>query len=435
MPLPCPTTFFHNSCSELPKDWCALACVAGVFLFFLLLPVRSDPSLVIGLSCLCGILALRGKAETKKLLRNPLVRVAALSFACFFLVTVLSSVPQWELLRQTPRILLWGAAFTAGICISALMPGHGFHFFAALVLILLLSLVFAAVVIGTDSPSIWQYNRLKLFAMHPSRLALLCAAGIFYTVHRLLTAPNLPLACLFFSLTALLMWVLHLTNTRAVFLMVPLGLAMFVFSLPRQRIKGFIITGLVILLVAAGALYATRHLPHSARLISAVGNISRDPTFLSRMPIWETGWEAFKEAPILGNGFRSFPELYAKKLSVSNREWTERYGLYDKSAKNAHNLLLSRMVESGALGATGFALFFLSGAVAVCRLPRRNRWVLALPVFYMGIGLVDDTLYRANDIFVFLTLGAATGLYATGGEEEGERADQAEHSAGHSPTS
>ena len=401
----------------MPTDWPALACIASLFLMFLLLPVKSDPSLSIVLSCLFGLYALRRRQVAHTLLKAPLFRVAVLAFALFFVATAFASVSEWDSLRQTPRLLMWGAAFACGAFASALWPEHGFHFFAATVFMLVLSLAFAAFFPGFDSPSLWQGPRLKLFAIHPSRLALFCAAGVFYTVHRVLTASTLRSGFFFFILAALLMYLIHLTNTRAVFFMVPVGLAMLVFSLPPARCKAFITTSLIILLLAGGLIYATRHSPHSARLVSVVTNITRDNTFQSRMPIWETGWEAFKAAPILGHGYRSFPQLYAARYATHAEEWTTRFGNHDNTAKNAHNLLLSRMVEGGTLGATGFALFFLTGTLAACKLPRRDRWILALPVFYLGIGLVDDTLQRANDVFILVTLGAAVGMQNFGGGE------------------
>jgi O-antigen ligase len=167
------------------------------------------------------------------------------------------------------------------------------------------------------------------------------------------------------------------------------------------------ITALIVIL-AGTTVYIKKDSFHAKRIISAITETTKDPTFRARLPIWDAGWAAFRNAPLLGQGVKSFLTFYDEYRPDHKKQWYEKYGTYgQKRTKQVHNLILGRLAETGIFGAVLFFLFYSLSTWTICTGPQTYRWVGAFLIFYFLIGAFDDMLYRVDDSFIFLLIGLA----------------------------
>lgn len=381
----------------------------GVFFFFLLLPVRTDATAAIILMTLAGLWTARGTGAPRFMLRGS-PRLAVWGLILFLAVAAFASALHPATLPKFPRLLLWGCCACSGMLLSICFPDHDSRYFWALFLGVAGSLAAAVIFLGYGAESLWHDGRLKLFAIHPSRLGLYCVVCFFFFLHRFVSSEGVGRLC---ALAALLFvfFILFKTNTRGNLLMLPVGVACLVAATPRGRWKGMLPALALCLIVGSGALWLNRSSDAGARLIRAVTATTTDSTFRTRLPIWEAGWESFKQAPLAGNGVQSYLGLHAAYLTKHKAEWDVRYnGLYEPSVKQAHNIVLGRLVETGILGTAGFFAFYLGGVAAAWRGPEKYRWLTAPLVFYLGMNMLDDGLFRMNDAFILFVAGTALGF-------------------------
>ncbi len=92
------------------------------------------------------------------------------------------------------------------------------------------------------------------------------------------------------------------------------------------------------------------------RIMSGIFNPTEDPTFKSRMPIWESALHSAKQSVIFGNGPKSFlKETHLRYIEDNYDNLVEKYGKYiidndTKNAPNAHNQYLQILTEEGLVG-------------------------------------------------------------------------------------
>ncbi len=375
---------------------------------FFLLPLQADCTATVLTSCALGLWALYKEGVSPRFMLSP----ATVAFAVFALVLITSSLFHADTLRALPRVGIWLACVLIGLCASRLFPQHKFLFVGALLAALVYSAVLGAgYYLAGAHDNILQDNRLKLFAVHPSRLALFAATGFYFALHWALTATKKSTIAGAGALALFCAGLIVLSNTRALVLMLPAGIVVLLLALPsRAKIK-LLALGSVLAVVLVCGLWLTKETPATQRLVSAVVNLPHDDTFVSRLPIWEAGWAAFKKSPLLGNGIHSYKRLHEEYREEHLERWQQEHPNHELSVKATHNLVLGRLVEAGAVGTAGFFMFYLWGTFAAWR--RKDiAWVAAMLVFYLGIGLVDDPLWRMNDSFILL-LAAAALAYGT----------------------
>jgi O-antigen ligase len=389
--------------------WAPLLAFSVWSLFFLL-PLKSDPSLIVGLAAACGLLAARGCGLGRLNLKPAgLVQYAACGFAVYAGLTLVATLLHPETLTNYLIIVLWVGCIVSGFMYSRVWPGHTHGYFLAIPAGIIVSVIIAVFLDGNAS-ALWQGHRLKLLAIHPARLALYGAAGLFFCLQAAFYAGSRWISACFAGVSLLLCGLIYLTGTRSVILLLPVGLACLVFTLPRERRLRLGLALLILVLGWIAFVWISKQQVISNRVISAV-RVTSDQTFLTRVRIWEAGWEAFKDSPLIGYGVKAYSRIYSDYLDRHRDNWNEQYrGKYDSSAKNVHNMLLARLLEGGILGAAGFFLFYFCGILAAVKGPPQSRWIVSLLIFYLGIGLMDDTLFRRNDSFVIFILGSTLGL-------------------------
>lgn len=385
------------------RTYCARLFFLLVVAFFFLLPLHSDPTGSIIAATFFGLLSVR-----KKSVPAGGARYALIFFTCYALITLVASSESFETLSKYLIVLLWSCSILVGVFFSQVFPDNKNIFYWAIMAGILVSFGISFFY-GFNSPQFWHGDRLKLYAVHPSRLALYCGVSLLFCLYQILTekrAVQWRMAVLIVILASCL----YLTNTRGVILMLPLGIFCLVTALPPGKRKFFIGGFILSCLLAGAALWATQNTPLSKRVFSAVTDLRNDGTYLSRLPIWEAGWESFKKAPFIGHGVKKYSSLHAQYLVEHKEEWDQKYsGIYESRAKNAHNIVLGRLVESGAGGTLCFFIFYGIVILIALRLPLKQRWIAAIFVFYLGVGMLDDVIFRRNDTFIFLLAGTVLG--------------------------
>lgn len=378
-------------------------------LLFFLFPLQVDCTATVLIACTLGLRALYKEGISPRFMLTPPV----MAFGIFALVIIASSLPHADSLRALPRVGIWLACVLIGLCTSRVFHNHKFLFVGALLVALVYSAVLGAGYYVTEHhDQILQGDRLKLFAVHPSRLALYAATSFYFTLHYALTTTRKKHILGAVLLAVFCAGLILLSNTRAMILMLPTGIVVLLLTLPSLPKGRLLLLGGVLGVVFFCALWATKEMPATQRLISAVVNLRNDHTFVSRLPIWEAGWAGFIKSPVLGNGLHSYKRLHRSFREENLTRWEAEFPTHEISVKTAHNLVLGRLVEAGLVGFTSFFVFYLWGTAAALR-RKEIAWVAAMLVYYLAIGLVDDPLWRMNDSYLLL-LAAGSLMYGNG---------------------
>lgn len=350
---------------------------------------------------------------------------AGLMFAAVAFTTALHP----ETVGSATKTILWAACIFSGIILGRELPGHRYAFLGALAAALLVSalLGFVAGRLWPDATGLWQGDRLKLFAVHPSRLAQYCAAAMLWSLTGCLMSRRASNRGAYGFCFVVLSGMFFLTNTRAMLFALPAALFCIVPAAARRFRKRLLLIPIFFILAGGFSLIMFPESESSRRLYSVLADPFQDPTFRSRLPIWEAGWSAFTEAPLFGHGIKSFRECHKARRIAREKEWRERFPGYEQSVKHAHNIFLGRLVETGLLGCLGFTVFF--GGVMACALsgPRTDRWIAGLFIFFLLAGLMDDPLFRVNDSFVFFAAGVVLGGNVRQGRRRQEETRQSNY--------
>ena len=393
----------------LPLTW-ETGLHLSVLTFFFCLPLRSDNSLVVAIMGICALGAAKNSGLSLRMLTIGRAEMVLCGFLLYGCALTASSLLHPETLSDFPRLLFWTSCIVSGVMCSRILKSNNDIYIYALITGILFSIIAGSLMVLLNFDlSLWSGPRLKLLSIHPSRLALYCVSGFFFCIYKSLTDNDKRKIYLNIILAFILLALTFATNTRALILLLPAGLFFFLFIIPKNRRRQVWITILILFIFFSIALLTTDNHPATKRLRSAVTNIHKDTTFVTRIPIWLAGWDAFREAPFFGNGANSFRELHASYIA-KNKEFLEReYPSYEKKAKQSHNLILGRMVDAGAIGAFGFFVFYFGGVAYALRTPINDRWIFALLLYYFLMSMVDDPLYRKNDSFLLLLAGIAIG--------------------------
>lgn len=401
--------YFKRQRTILPLTW-ETGLHYSVLTFFFCLPLRSDNSLVVAIMGICALGAAKQGGLSLRTLTIGRADIVLGGFLLYGCALTVSSLFHPETLRDLPRLLFWTSCIISGVMCSIILKSDNDDYIYALIAGILFSILAGSLMVFLNfDVSLWNGSRLKLLSINPSRLALYCAAGFFFCIYKFLTDNNKIKIYLNIILALILLIITFATNTRALILLLPAGLFLFLFIMPKYRRRQVWIIITIVIMFFCSALLTTHNHTATKRLLSAVTNIHKDSTFVTRIPIWMAGWDAFCKAPFFGNGANSYRKLHANYIA-ENKEFLEHeYPSYEKKVKQSHNLILGRMVDAGAIGAFGFFVFYFGGVTYTLRAPIKDRWIFVLLLYYFLISMVDDPLYRKNDSFLLLLAGLAIG--------------------------
>lgn len=117
----------------------------------------------------------------------------------------------------------------------------------------------------------------------------------------------------------------------------------------------------------------------------------------ARIIVWESGWEAFKERPLLGWGpenFRFGFERHADNRLFEEKNFGEIW--FDR----AHNVMLDTLVTVGGVGALAVIILLLAFASVIIRARQRGLisnneaaiWLAAIPAHFLQLQTGFDTV-------------------------------------------
>lgn len=111
----------------------------------------------------------------------------------------------------------------------------------------------------------------------------------------------------------------------------------------------------VIFLVGACGLVAVTAVAFAGLLDFVLGTFGKDSTLTGRTYLWEQGWHAAQQAPILGVGYAAY---WVQGFAEAERLWNEFY-ITTRSGFHFHNTYIEALVELGYVGATLMSLIIV----------------------------------------------------------------------------
>ncbi|PAQ01704.1 O-antigen ligase family protein [Mesorhizobium mediterraneum] len=111
----------------------------------------------------------------------------------------------------------------------------------------------------------------------------------------------------------------------------------------------------VIFLVGTCGLIAVTLVAFAGLLDFVLGVFGKDSTLTGRTYLWEQGWEAAQQAPILGVGYAGY---WVQGFAEAERLWNEFY-ITTRSGFHFHNTYIEALVELGYVGATLISLIIV----------------------------------------------------------------------------
>ncbi|RUV72315.1 MAG: O-antigen ligase family protein [Mesorhizobium sp.] len=111
----------------------------------------------------------------------------------------------------------------------------------------------------------------------------------------------------------------------------------------------------VIFLVGACGLVAVTAVAFAGLLDFVLGVFGKDSTLTGRTYLWEQGWGAAQQAPILGVGYAGY---WVQGFAEAERLWNEFY-ITTRSGFHFHNTYVEALVELGYVGATLISLIIV----------------------------------------------------------------------------
>jgi exopolysaccharide production protein ExoQ len=117
-------------------------------------------------------------------------------------------------------------------------------------------------------------------------------------------------------------------------------------SLPYRR---------VIFLIGACGLVAVTAVAFAGLLDFVLGVFGKDSTLTGRTYLWEQGWNAAQQAPILGVGYAAY---WVQGFAEAERLWNEFY-ITGRGGFHFHNTYIEALAELGYVGTTLISLIIL----------------------------------------------------------------------------
>jgi len=166
-----------------------------------------------------------------------------------------------------------------------------------------------------------------------------------------------------------------------------------------RRYRGVVLGTAWALPLGALAVWAAMP-PEIMRRISSIPQELRGGNLNQRLNIWSAGWDAFKEAPVLGHGAGSF--VTASGLSPID---------------TAHNTALSILVEMGVAGLilALLVLIFATRAALQARASMRGALVTALCVWLVSSAV--GTTAESRTTWMLFAMAAVAGRLSAENEQ------------------
>ncbi len=208
--------------------------------------------------------------------------------------------------------------------------------------------------------------------------------------------------------------VLHLTAVRGSIIAFWFGLfllgILYLFLSKQKRFKPYIIAGLIIILLLVGFVWLNRDKDwlKETGWLNRLTTISLETrTLQTRLWSWYSGWQGFKERPIIGWGPENFVLAHAKHFDARHFTSMGSETIWDR----AHNIVLEILTTMGIIGLLSYLSIFAAVYYLLIKSFKKKRIKLAtfavfgvmLFVYWVHNLFIFDTM--ANYLVFFLILG------------------------------
>ncbi len=200
-----------------------------------------------------------------------------------------------------------------------------------------------------------------------------------------------------YGLTALFLWLVMLgAASRAPILGWLVGLVvggLFYLPVAGKKFRYYFVGSLAVLVLLAGAVVSNREASwvKQVHFLDRLAHISRtDSTTSNRLLVWQSGWQAFKDRPLLGWGPENFTyginKYYNPQIS---EQWFDR----------AHNFIIDYLATSGILGLLAYLGVWAMAGYLIWRYRQQNYLLASILAGWVSA-------YLFTRLFVFDTLNS-----------------------------
>jgi len=208
--------------------------------------------------------------------------------------------------------------------------------------------------------------------------------------------------------------VLHLTAVRGSIIAFWFGLFLlgliYLFLFKKRKVKVYISIALIIFLLLVGFIWLNKNKEWVKDIgwLERITSISLETqTLQTRLWSWHSGWQGFKERPILGWGPENFVLAHAKHFDARHFTSMGSETIWDR----AHNIVLEILTTMGIVGLLSYLSIFAAVYYLLIKSFRKKRIKLTtfavfgvmLFVYFFHNLFIFDT--AANYFMFFLILG------------------------------
>lgn len=376
----------------------------STLILFAHITTSSQLTKIAWITALLGFLSIWKNSTIVDLLRRTDLKII-MSYATYAIIAVTSCIINSSSLNAYLQICLWTACLISGYTLAYLVPEHHYAFIRGALIALLFSIAILLPTyhaLGIES-KLYSSYRLTLLTGAPGRLALYSSLILFYAIYKINRNDYMHFA-IWSTCIVVFSAITYLTNARSCIILLPVSLIIYgIMKYERITLRVFLYT-IFCITIFTGLITLNKDSVSSQRLVSVITDTRNDPTFRSRLPIWEAGIWAFKQAPWFGSGIDSYQVVHASYQQEHAEELPIRYPNYEKHIASAHNIVLGRLVDTGLFGTTAFLIFYAFALRQATRAPTKDRWVAAFLLFFLLIGVFGDNLrgYNTSSVFYFL---------------------------------
>ncbi|WP_462326193.1 O-antigen ligase family protein [Desulfobaculum sp.] len=317
----------------------------------------------------------------------------------FLLFLLVISFSGGGFLLDRKQILMFLSLFVSGVALSQCQQKK-LQFILMCVLPCVFVVQFVSYYALSVDESLWMGERLKLYIIHPNVLAALCIVPICAYLGFGKQRQNV-----FTFLTGLIIpcCIIVLTYARASLL--GLFVVFFVYCILQKSRMTLFLMLIFLLGVSSIVIIEGRQ---AKRFVSAVTNPLEDSTFLSRVPIWMSAIEGFKENPFLGKSHNSFHGFHSEYIKKNYAGLKKTFPLVESGMYQAHNLYVGLLYSWGLFGCLLFFVIVLRSAWRSYKIDFLYG-VLTI-AFLFSQGFFEFILHRKDGAFiVFLPIGMSWG--------------------------
>lgn len=246
---------------------------------------------------------------------------------------------------------------------------------------------------------------------NPANLAGFFVIWFFAAIGLFLTEKDRDLKIVYAAAALVQFLAIILSETRAVFLGVTVGLWWFVFFYPGLKQKFQLVTGVATVAALSTVLIVSQTAIHSQieNLSPKLGRLTNltfsDDTAGSRLMAWQVALRGFKDRPIFGYGPENFSVMFDSHFNPAFSSFTAAETWWDR----AHNIFFDIGIPLGGAGLAAYLLMFAAGFYAI----RQRKFGAAAiakdsldrPVFYHAL-LAALVAYFTQNLLNFDTINS-----------------------------